>query len=286
MLAKVVKSVVESARTFVRWMHGTCIETPPQIVSEDEDPIVFSFYSDIIANPEVVNLVGVVTRTIAKTFGRVNTRLDAYRKYDQLWKMDKQQHLSKFEQKNPTCVMFDSRLQSYQRVVYDTAAEDKSIEVDFLGIFVSSLLTDISEYAKAWITAIASLMKDMGRKELVDLHDKIGEWSQMLEKDPDTLDDLKAVLNLVAEIRRTSMQTELEYGAMEEWYAAVAAAPTLPLPPRLPPLFIPPAYSGTGRYGCMATRYLRMRPTWSTTSARGGTRCVRRRSCATVRSAA
>ena len=112
-------------------MHGTCIETPPQIVSEDEDPIVFSFYSDIIANPEVVNLVGVVTRTIAKTFGRVNTRLDAYRKYDQLWKMDKQQHLSKFEQKNPTCVMFDSRLQSYQRVVYDTAAEDKSIEVDF-----------------------------------------------------------------------------------------------------------------------------------------------------------
>ena len=95
-------------------MHGTCIETPPQIVSEDEDPIVFSFYSDIIANPEVVNLVGVVTRTIAKTFGRVNTRLDAYRKYDQLWKMDKQQHLSKFEQKNPTCVMFDSRLQSYQ----------------------------------------------------------------------------------------------------------------------------------------------------------------------------
>ena len=35
------------------------------VVSEDEDPYVFSFYSDITCNSEVVNLVSLVTRTIA-----------------------------------------------------------------------------------------------------------------------------------------------------------------------------------------------------------------------------
>ena len=29
-LSKIVKSVVESTKVFVRWMHGTCMETPPQ----------------------------------------------------------------------------------------------------------------------------------------------------------------------------------------------------------------------------------------------------------------
>ena len=114
--------------------------------------------------------------------------------------------------------MFDNRLQSYQRVVYDSSAMDKSIEVDFIAIAVSTLLTDISDHARAWITAIASLMKDMGRKGLVELHDKMTDMGRSLDKEPDTLDDLKAVLNLVAFIQRSSMETELEYGRMEEWY--------------------------------------------------------------------
>ena len=46
-LPKLVKSFAESTRAFVRWMDGTCIETPPQFVSEDEDPVVFSFLSDL-----------------------------------------------------------------------------------------------------------------------------------------------------------------------------------------------------------------------------------------------
>ena len=85
------------------------VETPPQIVSEDEDPIIFSFYNDLTASPDVVQLLLTVTRTIERTFGRVNKQLDQYRKYDQLWKVDKAQHLSKFAQRNPTVVMFDSR---------------------------------------------------------------------------------------------------------------------------------------------------------------------------------
>ena len=51
---KVVKIILETAHQFVRWMDGTCIETPPQIVVEDEEPIVFSFYTDISANPQII----------------------------------------------------------------------------------------------------------------------------------------------------------------------------------------------------------------------------------------
>ena len=37
-LSKMVKSLVESTRAFVRWMHGTCIETPPQARNPNPNP--------------------------------------------------------------------------------------------------------------------------------------------------------------------------------------------------------------------------------------------------------
>ena len=93
-------------------------------VNDDDEPYIFSFYNDVTASPDVVNLMSAVTRTIAKTFGRVNKALDRYRRYDHLWKTDKQQQLVKFEQKQPTCIMFDARLQSYSAVVVETKAMD------------------------------------------------------------------------------------------------------------------------------------------------------------------
>ena len=131
-LSRMVRALVECCRSFVRWMDGTCIETPPQLVSEDEDPVVFSFFTDLERSPEVARLTLTVTRAIEKTFGRVNKQLDQYRRYDQLWKVDKAQHLSKFEQRNPTTVMFDSRLQSFSKAVQDARAMPHELEVGFV----------------------------------------------------------------------------------------------------------------------------------------------------------
>ena len=58
-LSGVAASILTSASGFVRWQfdhtagHGTCLFTPDLIVSEDEDPIVFSFLDDVAANPTV-----------------------------------------------------------------------------------------------------------------------------------------------------------------------------------------------------------------------------------------
>lgn len=42
------KSIVESSKLFVRWMHGSCLECPPQFSSDDEEPFVFSFLEVIL----------------------------------------------------------------------------------------------------------------------------------------------------------------------------------------------------------------------------------------------
>lgn len=53
-LGRLVRSLVESTKAFVRWMDGTCVETPEQRgATDDDEPIVFTFYWDVAANPQV-----------------------------------------------------------------------------------------------------------------------------------------------------------------------------------------------------------------------------------------
>jgi dynein heavy chain len=218
LLSKLVRSIVESTRSFVRWMHGSCLETPPQQLGEDDEPVIFSYFSDVSANPEVRGLAAITTRAFERTFGRVNKQLDQYRKYDQLWKVDKAQHLAKFEQKAPTCVMFDSRLQSYSKVVDDARAMQPELEVDFMRISVRPLLESIEYHAGSWIGGITKLMNDMTRNELVEMHELVVDFGGSLERQPDTLEDLKFILNLVTEIAARSMDIELQYTELEERY--------------------------------------------------------------------
>ena len=52
---------------FLRWMNGTCIETPPQKIPGEDEPYTFSFFSDISTNPEVIELVQTVQSNMKNT---------------------------------------------------------------------------------------------------------------------------------------------------------------------------------------------------------------------------
>ena len=54
-LGRMMRSLVESAKPFARWMDGTCITCPAQPNGpDDEDPFLHSFYGDVSQHPHVV----------------------------------------------------------------------------------------------------------------------------------------------------------------------------------------------------------------------------------------
>lgn len=65
LLGRLVRNIVEGTKPFVRWMHKTCIETPEQTKGDDEEPVIFTFYWDVAANPQVNALCEKPTLTSA-----------------------------------------------------------------------------------------------------------------------------------------------------------------------------------------------------------------------------
>jgi len=70
-------------------MNGTCIETPPQKVQGEDEPYVFSFFTDISINPEVIDFVQAIQNNIKNTLTNMTRYLNRWKKYRSIWKVDK-----------------------------------------------------------------------------------------------------------------------------------------------------------------------------------------------------
>jgi dynein heavy chain len=88
-MVKLTRGLVDTSKQFHRWQNGSCIITPPQKISDEDDPYVFSFYTDVVNNQMILNLVSNFNNTLSKSFSSLGRYLDTWRKYRPLWKIDK-----------------------------------------------------------------------------------------------------------------------------------------------------------------------------------------------------
>jgi dynein heavy chain len=89
LMVKLTRGLVDTSKQFHRWQNGSCIITPPQKISDEDDPYVFSFYTDVVNNQMILNLVSNFNNTLSKSFSSLGRYLDTWRKYRPLWKIDK-----------------------------------------------------------------------------------------------------------------------------------------------------------------------------------------------------
>jgi len=98
-------------------MNGTCIETAAQKIPGEDEPYVFSFFTDISANPDVISLVQTIQNNMKNTLTSLTRYLTRWKKYRKVWNVDKQAAVEKWFSKGPSVVSFDDRLQYYYKTI-------------------------------------------------------------------------------------------------------------------------------------------------------------------------
>lgn len=173
-LGRLVRSMVESTKAFVRWMDGTCMETPEQRgANEDDEPVVFTFYWDVASNPQVIKTMLQLNQSIQRTINGVMRYIDSWRRHQALWKSDKANVLEKFKQNEPPCSAFEERLAKYSKMAADIGAQPKDHDQDFIRVSCEALSASVQEEAQGWVRAIAQAMRELDQLTLAQLKDKI-----------------------------------------------------------------------------------------------------------------
>ncbi|RMC05733.1 hypothetical protein DUI87_17276 [Hirundo rustica rustica] len=221
MTVQFIQDCVEITKHFVRWMHGTCIECPPQHVKVDE-VVTFSFYSDISQSPLIAEQAVLITQNVHKLLASLSKCLNQWKRYELLWKSDRGAVLHRLAAEKPACVVFDEQLQFYMKVAQEVTQQPLIKDEQFIRLQLSPLASAVQENAKSWVMSLGKLLNELVREELFSLRDEIQRLSENVNRPPETLDDLRVVLNAFGVVKGITMEVELRYLDIGERYRTLA----------------------------------------------------------------
>ncbi|NXK07793.1 DYH10 protein, partial [Herpetotheres cachinnans] len=172
MTVQCIQDCVEVTKHFVRWMHGTCTECPPQRVKEDE-VITFSFYSDISQNPLIIEQAVLITQNVHRLLASLSKYLNQWKRYHLLWKLDKGVAMERLAAEKPTCITFDEELQFYVKVAQEVTEQPLIKDEQSIRLQLAPLAYTVQENARGWVISLGKLLNESARQELFGLQEEI-----------------------------------------------------------------------------------------------------------------
>ncbi|NXS20586.1 DYH10 protein, partial [Mystacornis crossleyi] len=172
MTLQAIQDCVGVTKRFVRWMHGSCIECPPQHVKEGE-VVTFSFYSDVSQSPLIAEQAVLITQNVHELLASLDTGLNQWRRYDPVWKSDKGAVLERLAAEKPACVIFEEHLQFYMKVAQEVTQRTLIKDEQFIRLQLAPLASAVQENAKSWVMSLGKLLNELAREELFRLQDEI-----------------------------------------------------------------------------------------------------------------
>ncbi|NXV01125.1 DYH10 protein, partial [Cettia cetti] len=172
MTAQSIQDCVEVTKHFLRWMHGTCVECPPQHVKGNE-VVTFSFYCDVSQSPLIIEQAVLITQNVHKLLASLNKCLNQWKRYDLLWKSDKDAVLGRLAAEKPACVIFDEQLQFYMKVSQEVTQQPLIKDEQFIRLQLAPLASAVQENAKSWVMSLGKLLNELVREDLFSLQDEI-----------------------------------------------------------------------------------------------------------------
>ena len=214
-----VRDSVEVTKNFVRWMAGTCIETPPQDIENQDEPFIFSFYDDVTDNPVISELfIQITKKEMTSVLSSLQKYTDAWKRFKKLWKLDKNHIMEKFSNKQHSCMDYDDMLQTYSRLVEEIKSKPVFYYESCIRLNLTPLQKSVQEHAQSWLTGIGNLLNTSTLKNLVELEEQLSKLKRDLEMHPNSLEELKQVLGTISHIRRVNMDTDFEIKDITERY--------------------------------------------------------------------
>ena len=87
-------SLFFSTKNFPRWLDGSCIEAQPQQVPDQDQPVTFTFFTDVVQHPDVIEIGGAVKDAIHQGVESILACVSVWKRYRLLWRVQRVSEMS------------------------------------------------------------------------------------------------------------------------------------------------------------------------------------------------
>ncbi|KAF6771746.1 hypothetical protein AHF37_09771 [Paragonimus kellicotti] len=213
-----LRDAVEATRVFLRWCRGTCRISPGVKVEGSDELYRFSFYEEIARSSEVADLVNQIAKAYTVIVDKVKRYQDSWRKHKSKFILNKQAHVERWMSKGRSTIEVHEKILEFENKLADLCDIPTERVVGCIQLRLKQLIHNINEHSRKWTYTYANQLYIAGQELLTDLREEFHRRFEDLDDDPTNLDELKAVLQAIHDIRSSSLDVEFRLKDVQERY--------------------------------------------------------------------
>eukprot|EP00658_Telonema_sp_P-2_P083320 TRINITY_DN8993_c0_g2_i1.p1 TRINITY_DN8993_c0_g2~~TRINITY_DN8993_c0_g2_i1.p1 ORF type:complete len:4024 (-),score=1669.66 TRINITY_DN8993_c0_g2_i1:145-12216(-) len=180
-----------------------------------------SFFDEIAKNKEIVKVVLLLTGGIHGLKKQVMEYLNHFRKYEALWKDDKELAYKRFQEKKPDLAMFETELRKFVLIEKEVDGITPTFNIGSLSLETEPLKAELKRKALEWKDQYARNLHSKAQRELDLLTHEMEEEERQLSQpipDQEKLEDLRVMMDTLRIIRERESVAESKFLPVQHQY--------------------------------------------------------------------
>lgn len=177
-----------------------------------------SFYEEVAKDKVLVKVVLLLTGSIDGSKRQVLEYLQAFRKYDYLWKDDKAHAFTNFLRSQPTLSNFEEQIRQYFTIEKEISDIAPVHNIGCMSLETASLKNSLKAEASAWKSIFGKSLHSRARDLLLELQQIMDQFEKKLSIKVFSFETLKTAWMNIKEMRDKDHEIEVMINPVEDHF--------------------------------------------------------------------
>ena len=205
------KFIAKAARSFTRWVAGTCIEAVV-VPQEGATPPDFSYYMDIRHNQPIAHMT-LRMHALLEIFQRVKAFAQFWQQYGKdydLWRPRQAGTFERLRDRRPPALYFDAHLDAFARLAGAVSTLRTSRDIGFLRVDCEPVATACRTRALNLVGSYGTVLRQVTLERTTSLMERWAHLRTRISAPATDLESLKALLEAITHVQRLRAEQEAE----------------------------------------------------------------------------
>jgi dynein heavy chain, axonemal len=180
-----------------------------------------TFFDVLGQDLEIIKTVLLLTGALHGTKNLLYDYLRGFKKYDWLWKDDKELAYKAFMVKKPTIQDFEEELKKFMAIEEEISNIASHHCIGAVMLNTVNLKLQLSNESRQWKVLYSNKVHQLAKQKMNDLTEYIRLTNNKLNYEVNSLDSLRYVMNVLVEIRDRESSIEFEITPILDMYAMI-----------------------------------------------------------------
>ncbi|XP_023311334.1 dynein heavy chain 2, axonemal [Anoplophora glabripennis] len=177
----------------------------------------FKSYSQIIAeDTNCQHMQLLLNQEVRVNVEKIKEYMRIWEPFRDLWEVDKDKFIERYEKENPSASLFDSNIARYTEMANNVQIQETLTAVHFLQINCADLKQGIIEHCMEWQRKLCALLFKMTKQNLQELYHYMKVNMEEIMKEPQNLDSMQYSIMLFEQLKDEVTEREEEFPLIKD----------------------------------------------------------------------